>query len=74
VLDPHYPARGGYDFIGDEARYGSGGARVVGSVVVNVPYNAADRTRVNWLQGWLNQWEFKKAGELEEVGYKLNTV
>ena len=74
VLDPHYNERGGYEFDGDAIQYGAGGRRVVGSIVVNIPYNTADTKRPEWVQKWLSQWEFQKAGELSEVGHKLNTM
>lgn len=73
VLDPCYCVRGGYDFRGDEFRYGPGGKRVVGSIIVNIPYDTKDKSRAMWMQNWLSQWEFEQAGELFDIGRKLNT-
>lgn len=74
VLDQHYVDRGGYEFVGNDVEYGSGGKRVIGSVVVNITYDASDNKRLVWLQNWLTQWNFEQAGELSQIGHKLNTV
>lgn len=72
VMDPLYSLRGGYEFDGDAILYGPGGKRVVGSIIINIPHDSKDKGRLTVLQNWLSQWDFQPAGELFEVGHKLN--
>lgn len=71
VLDSLYLDRGGYDFLTEDPSYCSGGARVIGSIIINAPY--ADSTRKDWLISWLKQFDFEQCGDYADIGIKRQT-
>ncbi|KAK5012890.1 hypothetical protein LTR39_003925 [Cryomyces antarcticus] len=72
LLDPDYVERGGYPFLGDGLHLGSGGGRVIGTVICHVPYDAEDSSRISWVAKWLGQWRFEKICDIPNLGIKLN--
>ncbi|KAI9668628.1 MAG: hypothetical protein M1831_001067 [Alyxoria varia] len=72
ILDIAHDPRGGYDFPNEDAKYCAGGNRTIGNIIVNVPYASDDQGPLKWKKAWLEQFKFQKAGELTNVGRKLN--
>ncbi len=75
-LDPTYMPRGGYKFwAGDhDNEYCEGGRRVIRNVLVNLPYDVKDNKTVKWVGEWMGQWEFRRVGTLEAIGFKLDKL
>ncbi|KZF24120.1 hypothetical protein L228DRAFT_266484 [Xylona heveae TC161] len=72
LLDPIYVEREGYDFVFEGGEYGPGGARVIGKVLCMIAYDGNDRTQLDWLKKWLEQWEFAQVGDLLGIGWKFD--
>ncbi|KAI9721749.1 MAG: hypothetical protein M1812_002084 [Candelaria pacifica] len=73
-LDPTYMPRGGYNFYAgnDDLKYREGGMRVISKVLINFPYDQKDDKTVKWLGDWMGQWDFKRMGTLEGIGFKMD--
>jgi len=76
TMDSNHLGRGGYDFgLNGKDQYMTGDSRVVKSILVNVHFDMEDAARLAWLQTWLEEeWEFKRVGLLEGLGYKLGKM
>lgn len=74
ILDEQYLDRAGYEFIGSNTEYSSGGRRNIGNIVIHVPYDAKDDSTLCWVRKWLEQWDFMQSGEYREIGLKKRLV
>ncbi|KAH7044634.1 hypothetical protein B0J12DRAFT_184428 [Macrophomina phaseolina] len=70
VLDPSHYALDGYQFIGNGPLSEQGGVRVIGSSVMNVPFNKKDPEDLKGVTKFLNKFGFKKEAELPNLGVK----
>ncbi|KAF2143431.1 uncharacterized protein K452DRAFT_357742 [Aplosporella prunicola CBS 121167] len=74
LLDADYNLRGGYQFVGAGSNLNNGGTRVIGKVLMCFPYDARDKSELEWMTKWLGKFRFKRAGELTDVGMKLGKM
>ncbi|OJD30122.1 phosphinothricin acetyltransferase [Diplodia corticola] len=70
ILDPFYYAMEGYQFTGTGPFADHGGARVIGSVIMNVPFDRRDPEDLKGIVKFLNKFNFKKEAELPDIGVK----
>jgi L-amino acid N-acyltransferase YncA len=78
LLDPSYTSRDAVEWRLEEndpltLRY-AGGARVIGTVFALVDFASDDRSRIIWINRWLEQFGFTKKCELDDAGYKLGKM
>lgn len=71
VLDPFYSLQDGYQFIGNGPFAEHGGARVIGSAVMQVNFDKRDPDDLKGVAEFLTKFGFKKEGELPNLGVKL---
>ena len=70
LLDPGYMQKGGYEIEGHDL-YGDGAQRRIANIVLHLPYDNATPERLTRVTKWLGgRMEFRKVGELKEVGVK----
>lgn len=70
ILDPsHYPQEG-YQFIRTGPLSEHGGVRVIGSAIMNVPFNKKDPEDLKTVTKFLSKFGFKKEAELPNMGVK----
>ena len=76
VLDNSYIDYAACDFIAaDPTSFGPGGLRIVGVIILNAPFAASDKDRIEWTNKWLtNEFGFEKVGVLEGVGRKVGSM
>ncbi|KAF4545371.1 Acyl- n-acyltransferase [Lasiodiplodia theobromae] len=70
VLDPLYDSPGGYQFTGTGPFAEHGGSRVIGSVIMNVPFDKKDPADLKGVVNFLGKFGLKKEAELANIGVK----
>ncbi|KAI9814200.1 MAG: hypothetical protein M1827_003366 [Pycnora praestabilis] len=74
VLDPNYMEKGGYLFTSNtknDNAYTNGGLRVISQVLIVMPYDPNNEAELVWKKRWLEQWEFRQAGNLINIARKF---
>jgi L-amino acid N-acyltransferase YncA len=72
LMDIEYQARAGYEWTAKADVSGSVGSRVVKTVICQVPYDAGDGTDILWTTKFLRRFGFKKAGDIQCMGFKCD--
>jgi GNAT superfamily N-acetyltransferase len=72
LMDIDYQARAGYEWTVKASASGSVGSRVVKTVIYQVPYDAGDDTDILWTTKFLRRFGFKKAGDIQCMGFKCD--
>lgn len=72
MVNPGYPAKGGYPWInnGDYLKHGAG--RVVKMVNCYIPHDTEDD--MVWMSEFMRKFKFRKAGHMFKMGHKLGKV
>ncbi|KAL0259364.1 hypothetical protein SLS55_005100 [Diplodia seriata] len=70
ILDTCYDAKKGYQFTATGPFADHGGARVIGSVIMNVPFDKKDPEDLEGIAKFLGNFNFKKEAELPNIGVK----
>ncbi|OCL09754.1 hypothetical protein AOQ84DRAFT_403705 [Glonium stellatum] len=70
IMDTGYQARTGYEWIVKAGESTSIGNRVVKTVLCQVPYDAGDGTEITWTTKFLQSFNFRKAGDIQFMGFK----
>lgn len=74
LMDIEYEARAGYEWTVKADASGSVGNRVVKTVICQVPYDAGDDTDILWTTKFLRRFGFKKAGDIQCMGFKCDKI
>lgn len=75
ALDPLYMSRNGTEFFaGNPLDYEQGGRKIVGRILVTIPYFANNDKDFQWQKKWLEQWDFEHVATLPKLGYKFDKL
>jgi hypothetical protein len=72
MVNPSYPAKGGYCWVNNGEYLKSGLSRVVKVINCHVPHEEGDDAV--WVTDFMRKFKFRKAGHLLKMGYKLGKV
>ncbi|KAI9872460.1 MAG: hypothetical protein M1830_001600 [Pleopsidium flavum] len=73
ALDPLYMSRNGTEFFANNALdYEQGGRKIVGRILITIPYIANNDKDFQWQKKWLAQWDFEHVATVPKLGYKFD--
>ena len=75
ALDPQHMSRNGTEFFAENTLdYDQGGRRIVGRILVTIPYDPTNDQDFQWQKKWLAEWDFDLVATLPKIGYKKDKL